>query len=81
MTGRVCGGCIRDGRLDLHGPALLYSGKAAGENDTDIFYVYVTPGVCGQGDVGMAIERYCANSILQALAGEIPDGRVNDIVR
>ncbi len=30
-------------------------------------------------DVRMAIERYCANSILQALAGEIPDGHVNDI--
>ena len=32
-------------------------------------------------DVRIAIERYCANSILQALAGEIPEGRVNDIVR
>ena len=30
-------------------------------------------------DVRMAIERYCANSIMQALSGEIPDGHVNVI--
>lgn len=30
-------------------------------------------------DVRIEIERYCAKSILQVLAGEIPDGRVNDI--
>lgn len=30
-------------------------------------------------EVRAEIERYCANSILQALAGEVPDGRVNDI--
>ena len=28
-------------------------------------------------DIRTEIERYCAMSILQALAGEIPDGKVN----
>ena len=30
-------------------------------------------------EVRIEIERYCATSILQALAGDVPDGRVNDI--
>lgn len=30
-------------------------------------------------EVRIEIERYCANSILQALDGEVPDGKVNNI--
>lgn len=30
-------------------------------------------------EIRIEIERYCANSILQALSGDVPEGKVNDI--
>lgn len=61
---------IRPGRPRSIPAALL-------DNTTQTFF---TPHLgSAVDDIRTEIERYCAMSILQALAGETPDGKVNDI--
>ncbi len=51
--------------------------KALLENTAQTFF---TPHLgSAVDDVRIEIERYCARSILQALDGKIPEGKVNDV--